>query len=347
MSSRPAPEGDPLLAAFLQASSDDEAEGALARLLDGSVERVVHESVRRSMAGSPRSLGQVDDVMSDVRVRLIRKLWALRRGDGEPIDNFHAYVATTATRTCYAHLRQRYPARTRLRNRVRYAVSHQPSTELRVNDAGGTWHCLSKKTIREAPSIGSTIGFLDNPRAFIGRHHLNAAAPLPALVAALLERFDTPIELDRLVDALIIVLGIVEAEVPSPSGDAGDAAQERVADPARDISSTLEERETLRRLWDEIVALPANQRTALLLNLRDPEGGAMLHVLPATEVVTLSELAEALSMDQPTLAALWDGLPLDDLAIAERLGLSRQQVINLRKSARARLGRRTKGHGGL
>ena len=33
-------------------------------------------------------------------------------------------------------------------------------------------------------------------------------------------------------------------------------------------------------------------------------------------------------------------LPLDDLRVAERFGITRQQVINLRKSARERLGRR-------
>jgi hypothetical protein len=36
-------------------------------------------------------------------------------------------------------------------------------------------------------------------------------------------------------------------------------------------------------------------------------------------------------------------LPLDDATIAGLLGLTRQQVINLRKSARERLARRLKG----
>ena len=40
------------------------------------------------------------------------------------------------------------------------------------------------------------------------------------------------------------------------------------------------------------------------------------------------------------LAGMWNSLPLDDRGIAERLGITRQQVINLRKSARARLARR-------
>jgi hypothetical protein len=40
------------------------------------------------------------------------------------------------------------------------------------------------------------------------------------------------------------------------------------------------------------------------------------------------------------LRTLLTRLPLDDLTIAARLGLTRQQVINLRKSARLRLARR-------
>jgi hypothetical protein len=40
------------------------------------------------------------------------------------------------------------------------------------------------------------------------------------------------------------------------------------------------------------------------------------------------------------LAALWNDLPLPDNALALRLGSPRQQVINLRMSARKRLANR-------
>ena len=42
-------------------------------------------------------------------------------------------------------------------------------------------------------------------------------------------------------------------------------------------------------------------------------------------------------------AAVWNDLPLEDMRIAELLGLTRQQVINSRKSGRERLARRLKG----
>jgi hypothetical protein len=63
--------------------------------------------------------------------------------------------------------------------------------------------------------------------------------------------------------------------------------------------------------------------------------------------VSFAELASALGFSTAQLAELWPRLPLDDAAIAGKLGLTRQQVINLRKSARARLGRRiTRNSGG-
>jgi hypothetical protein len=43
------------------------------------------------------------------------------------------------------------------------------------------------------------------------------------------------------------------------------------------------------------------------------------------------------------LAGLWNDLPLEDSKIGELLGLTRQQVINARKSGRERLARRLRG----
>ena len=332
---------DPRLAPFLGASSEAEAEACLAALLEGETDRVLRDAVRRAVGASSRTRDYADDICNEVRLRLIRKLRALRRGEGDPIENLHAYVVSAATRTCYAFLREQHPERTRLRNRVRYAVSHQPDTELSA-DASGVWHCKTRKSLREAPQRGATVSFLDAPLTFLSKHRISTVSPLPAVVAALLEKLDTPIEFDRLVDALAVVFGTVEIEIAAPAEPDADWMDARLVDPAPNVSSTMQEREALRRIWDEIVALPPNQRTALLLNLRDPEGGAMVHVLPSTGVVTMAELAAALELDAEALGKMWNDLPLDDLAIASRLGLTRQQVINLRKSARARLSRRTK-----
>ena len=99
----------------------------------------------------------------------------------------------------------------------------------------------------------------------------------------------------------------------------------------------------LQRTWREVLALPLGQRMALLLNLRAPEGGDALRFFPQTGVAAKDDIADALEMPQAELENLWDALPLDDAAIGVRMGLTRQQVINLRKSARKRLERRTSG----
>ena len=75
-------------------------------------------------------------------------------------------------------------------------------------------------------------------------------------------------------------------------------------------------------------------------DFRDADGHGVIFMLPFTGLVTMRGIAEVLEIPAPELAALWRTLPLDDAAIAMRLGITRQQVINLRKSARARLGRR-------
>lgn len=329
---------DPRLAAFLGAESENAAEAALPGLFDSATERVLTDAVRRGLLGSARRPADADDVVSETRLRLIRRLWALRREGGEIIEDFAAYVATTATRTCYGHLRARFPARTRFRNQIRYSVSRHPDTGLEP-DEQGVWQCRSRAIRRAAPP-GSTQAFLDSPSDFLQRERIDRAQPLPHLVAAVLAKLDGAIELDRLVDALARALGVVDA---APAGDPPDAeghALERVPDPSPGAARVLSDREELQALWREVADLPVKQRIALLLNLRDPDGGSAMHALPATGIVSMPDLARLLEIGDEELAALWDQLPLDDLTIAARLGLTRQQVINLRKSARARLARR-------
>lgn len=279
----------------------------------------------------------IDDVQAEVRLKLTQKLWSLRAGVGEPIENLRAYAATAAERTCYAFLRRQFPARTRLRNRVRYAVTHHSATAFE-EDAQGIWRCRST-AIRFAAQPGSTRVFLDSPERYAADRRIDRGASLPALVVEILDTCDEPVEFDRLVDALATLLGVSDAP-PVTEVPGGKSYLERVIDPAMPVNAVLEQRASLEEVWKELSALPVRQRSALLLNLRDPDGGAMLQQLPATGVVTLAGIAAALEISVEQLDDVWKDLPLDDLAIAARIGATRQQVINLRKSARARLARR-------
>lgn len=102
-------------------------------------------------------------------------------------------------------------------------------------------------------------------------------------------------------------------------------------------------RAKLDALWREIRALPSRQAAALLLSLRDDKGREVVSLFPLTGTATLRQIAAAIALPAERFAQLWSSLPLDDLTIAELLGATRQQVINLRKSARERLARRLRG----
>ncbi len=115
-------------------------------------------------------------------------------------------------------------------------------------------------------------------------------------------------------------------------------------DPAPDASASLLGRNHLALLWREIRRLPPRQVAALLLNLRDDRGGNAVVLLPLMGIATLREIAHILGLADGAFAELWNRLPLEDSAIAGLLGVTRQQVINLRKSARERLTRRMREH---
>jgi hypothetical protein len=58
------------------------------------------------------------------------------------------------------------------------------------------------------------------------------------------------------------------------------------------------------------------------------------------QIASTGEIAHALHLPVSDLETLWNDLPLEDNTIAQMIGATRQQVINLRKVARARLNRR-------
>jgi hypothetical protein len=332
---------DPRLAAFLDARDEATASAAMEQALGGDVDLAVSVTVRRELGRSRIGAAHIDDVVSEVRLRLVRKLWSLRQGVGETIEDLAAYAATAAEYGCRTFLRQQYPARTRLRGQIRYVLSHHPGTSLE-RDGQGLWRCCTKRSVRTAPAAGSAEAFVRDPAAWLEAHGLVPSAPLPDLVDAVLARLDRGLELDRFVDAMATARGVADERrvEPRASDAAPGAGLHLVADASPSIADVLEHRDALARTWREIVDLPPNQRAALLLNLRDPEGRAVLPLLPPTGVAAMAEIAAALGLAAAELEAMWSSLPCDDLTIAARLGLSRQQVINLRKSARARLARR-------
>lgn len=335
---------DARLDALLRATNDSERDRELTILLTQHAEPVARQIIRRKLRGEAKS----EDIWQEVTLQLLIRLGEAQSAPAEkPIENFRAYAAVMTYRVCADFLRRKYPLRFSLRNKLRYLLTHDAQFDFWEQDAenfaGGLrgWQFRFKKA--EKNEKYQTL--LENPmsRAHeIFPQQNFAVLPLPQLVRAIFNFLQTPVELDDLTAIVAELQGIKDQFAKGENRDDEEAPEKEIAVVEPSVLDDITGREFLASLWREIQELPARQRAALLLNLRDGAGGNALENFLLTNAATPRQLAEALEMSEAEFARLWRDLPLDDLRIAEILGATRQQVINLRKCAREKLGRRLK-----
>jgi len=118
-----------------------------------------------------------------------------------------------------------------------------------------------------------------------------------------------------------------------------DGTADEIADRSPEPQEAFATRQMLSLLWKAIGELPVMQRRGLLLHMHDENGGSAIPLLVFTGIATVEEIAAALEYTRATIESLWNQLPMRDLQIAELLGLTRPQVISLRRAARERLER--------
>lgn len=340
---------DPLLRGFVETPEEDEADRRLGTLLENEAGPLIRRIAARKLrahAGDAVSRQDLDDVAADALLALVSRLQRLRADPAaEPIASFEDYTATVAHNACAHYLRRKHPERSRLKNRIRYVLGRD--RRFGLWEAGDGLVCgLAAWRPREAsPTAMEALPHLGAESARWSRYTdaLRSGRqddPAP-LLDALLRAAGGPVELDRLVGtmaSLVLAGGAERGDMPP-----ADVLADRATLPADRL---LEQREFTESLWREVCLLPVRQRVALLLSLRDARGSGLLWVLPLTGVAAVREIARTLEMPELELAGLWNRLPLDDLAIGERLGCTRQQVINLRLSARKRLSNRLEREGG-
>jgi len=341
---RAAAGNDPALIPFLEAADESEAEQALARLISEEVNPLIKQIVGYKLRACPahengRSPHEVEDLCSETLVNLLARLSDLRsRRAPEAIRNFRGYVAVTAYRACYEYLRRKYPQRHNLKNKLRYLLTHQPGFALWETEEGEWMAGLSVWSGR-APR--------EDTRAFAHKPAARAAADgasLKELLTSVFQRAGRAIELDELVGIVAEACKIKDQPV-GREGDGERARLENIADERRRVDREVDRRIYLERLWGEISRMSPSHCAALLLNLKDARGACAVELFLITGVASFAQLAAALGQTEEWLAIIWNRLPVDDLTIAQHLGLSRQQVINLRKSARQRLVKRMEAVG--
>jgi DNA-directed RNA polymerase specialized sigma24 family protein len=346
---------DPALIPFLQAHDECEADEVLARLISEEVYPLVKQIVSFklracSVNGNHRNPNDVEDLCNETLVNLLARLSEIRACRvHEGVRNFRGYVAVTAYRTCYEYLRRKYPQRHSLKNKLRYLLTHRPGFALWETDEGEWMAGLSgwSRHTPTGPRVTSMEVLRDNTRASGQRPPtltVTAGANLMELLTSIFQRSGCAIELDELVGIVAEAWKIKDQPFSSKNDDER-ATLEDVADERRHIDREVDRRMYLERLWTEISLMSPGHCAALLLNLKDAHGASAIELFLITGVASFKQLADALGRTEEWLATIWNHLPVDDLTIAEHLGVSRQQVINLRKSARQRLTKRMEAVG--
>ena len=315
---------DPALAALLAAPDEVSQRREIESLLlqvRPVVTTIVTRFARREIR--PR-IEDREDVESAVALRLIHKLQSLAAGEGEPIEHLDDYVAVLAQNAVTDVLRQRYPEVRRLRRRIRSLLTRDK--HFAVWMAGGAAVC-GRRAWQGRNAVALEIAARD-----ASREMCDGRRPAEAL-AAIFARAGGPVWFDDLTRLAATLWGIAEVVCV-------DAAELEPGDEQPSPLVEYESRRFLQALWMEVQKLRPPHRAALLLNLRDIDGSNALALLMILEIATFDQIAAALEITPERMAELWSDLPLEDQTIAAMFGLSRQQVINLRRTARERLNRR-------
>lgn len=331
---------DALLEPLLLERNDEQADELLLQLISVHAEPVIKGVIRYKLRLSTTQRAEADDIYQEVILQLLAQLQKFRKlPDGHPIADVRGMSAVIAHRTCARWMRRQFPERHALKNRLHYLVTRQRGFSLWQDDNGQLVAGFTAWQDRKKPAIRD----LSDPLpAHIAPPKGAKPQELAGAIAAIFNHLGGPIEFDELVTTVASLIGISDQPIESLAEDEDAVGSlPDLAEP--DPAWRIEKRMFLQRLWEELQQLPRNQRAALLLNLKESSGFGCITLFPATGIATVRQLAAALEMSPESFSELWNELPLEDAKIADLLGLTRQQVINARKSGRERLTRRLKG----
>lgn len=320
---------DSMLAPFLTAKSESISDELLRAIVDEHadpiIKKILRSKLRVSLNGGGTQQNQdALEIAGDLRASIISTLRALRQNPNQTaIANFADFVVIKTYSACADYFREKHPQRWRLKSLLRRRLRQNPQFAL--------WQAEDKRWY---------AGFSGRPETGSEAEELSAAQEKSdEFLGALFARSGRPIVFDEVVKIAAETWHIHDP--PPESIDAGGSERDdhfTSSEPRVDLA--LEQRLLFEQVWREVCQLPVLQRAALLLNLRDSRDGGVISFLPFLGVASKEELARLLEMPREDFQELWNELPLDDSRIAQMLGITRQQVINLRKTARERLARR-------
>ncbi|HMV82289.1 MAG TPA: hypothetical protein PLD20_31590 [Blastocatellia bacterium] len=287
----------------------------------------------------------LEDFCQEAILKLVAYLNQSRQKPQEYcIKSLDDFVATTAFNVYNKYLREKYPLRYKLKRQLYYLLNNRKALAL-WKEGHEFISGLSKwRERRPAERHSQALWSLreDDSKFVTSRLKGRAPSELPpdSLLIHVFQWLGHSLELNLLVDVVAELLKIKDQPITkTPEEDENKRVAQNHAHHPGPLTR-IEHQQILKQLWEEIEILRVNQRWALLCSLRDEQGNGLITFFPSCGIASPRQIAQTLKIEIEELMMLWDKFPLKDSEIAARLGVSTQQVINLRKSARERLERR-------
>ena len=339
---------DPLLDSYLSAADADEKRAALGELITTKIKPLVSMIIRSSFRATldPEQLTEENqdalDLASDIQTRLIAELSTLADDrSGRQIANLEGYVVAVSRNAFHQYLRKKYPWRRQFRRNLLYVLEKHESFAVWRRGSDDVRFCGLRDSGSKPVSLIESSQLLEKLRPKIAALGLSQERNLIKLVREILLTADAGIPFEMLVKMAADIQGVAVRHQPVPiDGDDDNTQIPATEDPT---PSKLEFAEILAIVWAELTTVPSRHAAALLFHMRDANGDAMVHFLPALGIASIRQIAALVQVPADELAAIWNTLPWDDLRIAEFLSAERQQVINLRSTLRLRLRKKISG----
>ena len=327
---------DLLLSAFIRSTEEPESDRLLGELIVVHATPYIRRTLRQRLglhvgqSGANPNNPQAEDLYQDAVTKVVQWLNDLKiKPEQKTVRNFGQYVSRIASNVCNDYLREKAPARYRLKNNLRDLFENRSEFSLWKDSSNSVvcgfrmWsakqHSDRRKRTDSLEENIETIRAMNFPETEVN------GVPLPEIVAAILNWIGGPIELDRLVNAAAQLLNLKEQTEESLDDDRGYWDQ-RLVDSAINTDSLLEQRESFQTLWKGIKQLPKRQRQAVCLSFQCEDGTDLVSLLLDTDLLTFDKIAAALAVHPVELLAIWKQMPMDNATVAAYVGATREQV---------------------
>src|ERR1051325_5621280 len=279
---------DNVLVPYLTADDEGERRQQLDDLVTLRAAPLIRKVLRRTLGfyvnaqGINGSNQDAEDLYQEALTRIIQVLNQLLTSSITDIANFEGYVSRVTSNICMDFLREKSPARTRLKDTLRDLfrrhgdlVSWEYEGEILCGFAA--WRNTGKSAFPDQ-DMRDLETKLESFQSLRFADEDVKAAPLSQVLAELFDWIGGPVDIDALVRMVAYLLNIKDQQIDS-FDEKGDRWDVYFVASTQSGESHARANELLALLWQAITALPAEQRDSFAFGFEDEAGQDLFTVL--------------------------------------------------------------------